>query len=1033
MIDAIVAWSVKHPRLVPALVLLAALGGGVAGAWLRFDALPDVTGKQVIVLTRAPGLTPEEVERLVTRPIEMALGGVPGSVGQRSISRYGLSSVTAVFGDDADLLSARQLVQERLQSVTGSLPEGVDAPELGPLTGGLGEIYHFTLSSPQRTPTELSELVALRVAPLLGSVPGVVEVNTWGGQQRTMDIVADPERMARRRVTLAELAEATASATGQAPGATLEAGDAGVLLRGIARPERPADLAAAVVRIEPDGATIRIGDVADVVEGALPRIGAATANGRGETVYVMAQMLLEANALEVLDGVHAKMVDVRAALPRDVVVEEVYDRGDLVEATLQTVFTNLFEGGVLVVIVLFLMLGSFRAGALVASIIPLSMLGAVAGMVALDIPGNLMSLGALDFGLLVDGAVVMVETVFHSVQSRGGPMDDRVRESTVQMARPVFFSVLIILLVYIPILSLTGVEGKMFRPMALTVVLALGTALFLSLTFVPAAARLLLREKDVPTQDPLLVRWTTKAYRPVLELALGRPWLIVASAIALLATGGWLFWIAGSAFVPQLDEGDLVVMTTRAPDIRVESAIADGSRMEAAILAIPEVAQIVSRVGSPAVATDIMGLEQADVFIDLRPLDEWRDGLTKEALIEEIGDAIEASAPADEVAFTQPIQMRFNELVGGSVTDVSLSIYGEDLDELQATGARAASLLETVGGAEDVRVLAPPAVRLLEVRPRPLDAARYGMRNREVLDVVRSLRAGLDVGTTYDGPVRIPVRVLLGGGADALTLERVGIPTPSGSLVPLARVATVVRTEGPSLVNHEMAQRRVVVGFNVRGRDLGSVVQEAEALLHDRLALPEGARMVWGGQYEGLESARARLMIVIPVVLALIFGLLLILFQRWRPALIILLNVPFAAVGGVMALSMRGLPISVSAAIGFIALSGIAVLNGVVLVTALTQQIDAGVPPVEAARTAAMSRLRPVLMTALVAALGFIPMMLATGAGAEVQRPLATVVVGGLVTSTFLTLVILPAIFPWLHRAGKKIIAAATHTEEVID
>jgi len=668
-----------------------------------------------------------------------------------------------------------------------------------------------------------------------------------------------------------------------------------------------------------------------------------------------------------------------------------------------------------------LMLGSFRAGALVASIIPLSMLGAVTGMVLLDIPGNLMSLGALDFGLLVDGAVVMVEAAFHLIGARGGPAGERVKESAVRMARPVFFSVLIIVLVYVPILALDGVEGKMFRPMAMTVVLALLSALALSLVFVPAAARLLLREADVPTTEPRLVRWLSRAYRPALDFALRHPGWIAGAAVALLVLGGALFARAGSAFVPQLDEGDLVVQTTRAPDIRVDSAVGEGTRMETAILAIPEVAHVASRVGSPAVATDIMGLEQADVFIDLRPRDEWRDGLTRDALIDEIDAAIREAAPAEDVAFTQPIQMRFNELVGGSVTDVSLSIYGEDLAALDAAAARAAHLIEAVDGAEDVRVLAPPDVRLVEGRPRPLAAARHGMQSREVIEHVRALRAGIDVGATYDGPLRVPIRVRLGAATDALTLESTPIPTASGASLPLDRVASVRRGVGPSLVNHENAQRRAIVGFNVRGRDLGSVVDEARARVDRELDPPEGARLVWGGQYESLQSARQRLMIVVPVVLAAILGLLLMLFRRLPPALFILLNVPFAAVGGVAALSLRGLPISVSAAIGFIALSGIAVLNGVVLVSALTAEIDGGAAPLEAARRAATSRMRPVLMTASVAALGFLPMTLATGVGAEVQRPLATVVVGGLVTSTILTLLILPAIFPRLHRLGARL------------
>ncbi|MEQ9645047.1 MAG: efflux RND transporter permease subunit, partial [Sandaracinaceae bacterium] len=760
--------------------------------------------------------------------------------------------------------------------------------------------------------------------------------------------------------------------------------------------------------------------VAEVQEGAEPRIGAATADGRGETVYVMVQMLLDANALEVLDGVHARMGEVERVLPPDVEIRVVYDRGQLVGATLETVAKNLLEGGTLVIIVLFLMLGSFRAGALVASIIPLSMLGAVVGMVLLDIPGNLMSLGALDFGLLVDGGVVMVEAVFHAAQQRGGPMADRVRESTRAMARPVFFAVSIILLVYVPILALDGVEGKMFRPMALTVVLALTSALVLSLTFVPAAARLLLRERDVPQREPALVRWISRAYGPVLEAALARPRLVAAAAVVLLVFGGVLFGRAGSAFVPQLDEGDLVLQTTRAADIRVDVAVSEATAMEAAILeAVPEVAHIATRIGSPAVATDLMGLEQADVFVDLLPRDQWREGLDREALIGEIGAAIEASAPAEEVGFTQPIQMRFNELVGGSVTDVSVSFYGRDLQALRAAAERAAQVIEAVDGAEDVRVMAPPQVRLLEVRPRALDAARQGMSGADVLAHVQALRQGIERGDTYDGPLRIPIRVRLGSSIDGMTLEQAPVPV-AGSLVPLSSVADVERGRGPALIDHDMAQRRIVVGLNVRGRDLGSVITDAEAAVARDVTVPEGGRVVWGGQYEGLQSARARLTIVIPGVLALIVGLLIRLFRRLRPALIILLNVPFAAVGGVVALTARGLPISVSAAVGFIALSGIAVMNGVVLMNALLDERAKGCTALESARLAARSRLRPVVMTAMVAALGFVPMTLAEGVGAEVQRPLATVVVGGLLTSTFLTLVILPALFPWLAGRAER-------------
>jgi cobalt-zinc-cadmium resistance protein CzcA len=1014
VIEAIVRWSVQNRIIVTAAVAIFAAGGIVAGSSLRFDALPDVTGKQVIVLTRAPGLTPEEVELLVTRPVEMALGALPGSKTQRSISRYGLSSVTVVFEEHVDILRARQLAQERLFTVQASMPPGVEPPELGPLTGGLGEIYQFTVSSAERSPAELLELVRFRVVPILRAVPDVVEVNSWGGERRTMDVVGDPARMAQYGITLAQLTEAARRGTGYAAGATLDAGQSGVLLRGVAWPKKPSELAAAVVGTGEGGVPIRIGDVAEVLEGAAVRIGAATAEGRGETVYVMVQMMLEANALEVLDRVKAKMRDVRSALPPDVAIQVVYDRSELVEATLRTVFFNLLEGGLLVVGVLFVLLGSFRAGALVASVIPLSMLGAVTGMVLLGVPGNLMSLGALDFGLLVDGAVVMVEAAFHSAQERAGRIADKVENAATRMARPVFVAVLIIILVYVPILGLSGVEGKMYRPMALTVLLALVTALILSLTYVPALSRLILRDRDVPERPPLVVRWISRSYVPILDWSVAHPRTVVACATALLIIGAALAAIAGSAFVPQLDEGDLVVQTVRDADIQIHKAVSDSTQMEAAILqSVPEVRHIASRIGSPEIATDVMGREQADVFVDLAPRSEWREGVTRDQIIAEIDDAIARSAPAEEVAFTQPIQMRFNELVGGSVTDVSLSIYGEDLTALQGFASRVVTALSKVEGAEDVRALAPPSVGLLEVVPRPLEASRVGFRSEDVLEHVRAARAGIVVGTTYDGPVQIPVRVRLGRDPEALSFEQFPLPTPQGSLVALSQVARVSGGRGPALVNHEMAQRRVVVGMNVRGRDLGSVVRDAEAALADpSLQPPEGAILAWGGQYESLERAKKRLKLIVPAVLLVMLGLLLGLFRRLTPALMILLNVPFAVVGGVVALSIRDLPISVSAAVGFIALSGIAVLNGVVLVSALMTELEGEADVMQAVRRAAQSRLRPVLMTALVAALGFLPMALATGIGAEVQRPLATVVVGGLVTSTLLTLIILPAIVP---------------------
>ncbi|ATB32727.1 efflux RND transporter permease subunit [Melittangium boletus] len=1016
MITELVRASVKHRGLTLGLTGLFAVLAAILMARMELDALPDITTNQVLVLTLAPGMTPEEVERLVTRPVETSLGGIPGLERHRSLSRYGISSVTAVFGDDVDPLRARQWVQERLAALSGELPPGVEAPQLGPLTGGLGEIFHFTLNSPERTSAELLELAERRVAPLLRGVPGVVEVNSWGGQQRTLEVRADAVKLAQRGLTLERLRGALEDTSGSVPGASLAAGDRQVLVRAVARPPGPSELSGAVVLGE-DGRAVRLADVAEVVPGALPRIGTATANGRGETVYVMVQMLRGANALDVMEALHARMDRVHDALPSDVRLDEVYDRSVLVRGTLRTVAKNLLEGGLLVVSVLFLLLGSFRAGLVVASAIPLSMLGAGVGMVLLGIPGNLMSLGAIDFGLLVDGAVVMVEAVFHALgheRPARGTWREKVSQVTGSVARPVFFSVLIILLVYVPVLALSGVDGKMFRPMALTVMMALATSLVLSLTFIPAAVSLVLRPEDVPEHPPLLVRFFDRVYRPLLERMVRHPQWVALAAVLLLALGTGLFLRAGSEFAPQLDEGDMVVQTTRAGDISLEAATREAQLLESVLLEhVPEVTQVVSRVGSPAVATDIMGLEQADVFIRLKPREAWRPGLTRDSLIQEMEGLLARDAPGSEPSFTQPIQMRFNELLGGSVTDVAVSVYGEELGELRRLAEQLASQVAQEPGAEDVRVLAPPEVSMLEVVPRPLDAARLGLSVREVLEAVQAVRTGLEVGATYDGAVRVPIVLRLAGTEGAFSLAELPLPVASGGVVPLSRVADVKLVSTPGLVNRDDGQRRLVVGFNVRGADLGSVVERARARVGSALRLPVGYRLEWGGQYETLTEATRRLSLVIPAVLVLIVLVLWLTFRRLRPALIIFTNVPFACVGGVVALLARGMPVSISAAIGFIALSGIAVLNGVVLMARLLHHEAEGVPVGEAVRLAAQERSRPVLMTALVAALGFVPMMLATGVGAEVQRPLATVVVGGLVTSTLLTLVILPSLYPW--------------------
>lgn len=1022
MIEKAVAFAVARRKWMLGFWALAVVVLFAVAIHLKLDALPDITSNQVQVLTRAPGLTPEEVEQRVTRPLEASFGGLPGLESIRSLSRYGLSAITLVFDDDADLLRARQQVAERMASSPGARALGAEPPELGPMTGGLGEVFHFTVSSPTRTPSQLLELVELRVAPLLKTVAGVVEVNTWGGARRTMEVRADVNRLASHHVTFEELRTALQNTVGSQPGASLESGDRHVLLRGSFLPRTPGELANALVKLDGNTA-ILVGDVATVAEGNMPRVGAATRNGRGETVYVMAQMLIGANALDITKAVGAKMADVRAVLPPDVQVDIVYDRSVMVESTLHTVGKSLLEGGLFVCAVLFLMLGSARAGLVVALTIPVAMLGATAAMTFFGFSGNLMSLGAVDFGLLVDGAVVLIEHLFHkSHHDRETPWETQVADACAAVARPSFFGVSVILLVYLPILSLTGVDGKMFRPMAVTVVLALLVTLAFTLTFIPAAAATFLRSKDVPHRPPPLVRLIEWAHGHVIRRTVRWPLVIggaslVALVLAVRTLGG-----LGGELAPQLDEGALVVQTTRAADLGITGAIDQASRMEKAMLKdMPEVKAIVSRVGSPAVATDTMGLEQADVFVELAPRSQWRAGMTREKLLEELGTRIETATPGSEPAFTQPIQMRFNELLGGAPYDVVVSVLGQDLDALRKTISQVRDIVGKIPGVEDPRILAEDELPLSEVHPNSLAASQRGFSVSDVLDLTGGLRLGLEVGTTYDGPRDIPVMLRLGSQPPhPLALGQTLVPSRNAELVPLSQIADVRSIMAPAALYRYNGERRMLLGFNVRGRELGAVVQEATSIVGQQVKVGDGVRLSWGGQYETLQAAQRRLKLVIPGVLLLIGLVLFVHFRKAGPVLWVLAHVPFAAIGGVFALLLRGMALSISAGIGFIALWGIAVMNGTVLVTEIERLEENGMQPADATLAATRSRTRPVSMTALVAALGFLPMALAHGPGSEVQRPLATVVIGGLVTSTALTLVVLPTLrVAFVRRFGK--------------
>jgi heavy metal efflux system protein len=1047
--ESLIALALRRPVPVLLVALGVTLAAVVVARDLRLDALPDVTPNQVQVLTTASGLSPAEVERLVTTPIETALGGVPGLVTHRSVSRTGLSAVTAVFDDDVDPWLARQMVGERLRSL--SLPEGIDAPELGPHTGGLGEIVQLTVRSDTRDLMELSELVRLRLAPIVRAIPGVVEVNAWGGARRALVVSADPLRLSARGLGLAELTAALRSSTGVASGASLAAGSGEAFLRAVARPQAPADLCHAVV-VPPtrDHAAITVCDVATVAFDRLPRLGGATKDGAGEVVYVMVQMLRDENALEVAARIEDVMPRARQALPSDVIVDVHYDRRALVMATLRTVGTSLLEGGTLVMVVLLLLLGSVRAGLIVALAIPLSMVAAAAAMTLSGTPGNLMSLGAIDFGLVVDGSVVLVERLFQIVrQMPDGPDDPQVRRATLATAasdivRPVFFAVVIIVAVYVPVLALQGVDGKMFRPMALTMVFALMASLAIAFTVVPALASLLLKKRSIPAHEPRIVAVLERWHDAALRRISAHPGRTAVGAGLVLVLGVVGFVALPRSFLPQLDEGDLVIQTTRAADIGDAGAIAAALVHEQIVRQLPEVRSVSSRVGSPAVATDVMGLEQADVFVSLMPMTKGRfaTGKTKGELIAELEALVRAQDPHSDPSFTQPIQMRFNELIGGDVNDVALVVTSTDpafsIEALRAHATSLATQLERTDGAVDVRVMVPPAVPIVDVTPRLFELARAGLTATDLLELIQAVRLGVVVATTWREATPVPIVVRLAPSTliDAFTLAQLSVPLPpihptttqtttahgpsalesaSARVVPLGQLADVTVSETPAVIAHGMGRRRVVVGFNVRGRDLGEVRAAVDAMVQ-QTPPPPGIEVEIGGQFASLDAATARLLIVVPAALLLVFVLLIGAFRAVRPAIVVLVHVPFAAVGGVAALHVASLPLSMPAAIGFIALAGIAVLNGVVLMHEVLRREQHGAASREAALYAARARLLPVVMTASVAAFGFIPMMLATGVGAEVQRPLATVVVGGLFTSTLLTLCILPTLYPILRR-----------------
>ena len=1025
-LSAIVAWSLRNRPVVILAALLFLVVGLRSATTLPIDAVPDITNVQVQVITAAPALSPVEVEQYITVPVERAMAGIPKTTEVRSISKYGLSVVTIVFHDGTDIYFARQQVNERLRDAQDAIPSQYGKPEIGPITTGLGEVYQFVVRNDRLSLMQIEEILDWQIAPQLRTVPGVIEVNSFGGEDRQYQVVLDPKRLQAAGISVSQVVDALDKANANAGGGYIERNREHFVIGTDGLVKDLDDLQRVVIGATPQGVPITIATVGDVRFGPRLRRGAASKNGKGEVVIGVALMLMGENSRTVTEAVKAKLAAIEPSLPEGTRIEPFYDRSTLVNRTIATVTTNLAEGALLVVGILFLLLGNFRAGLVVATVIPLSLLFAVTVMNAMGLSGNLMSLGAIDFGLLVDGAVIIVENTVRRLGERRKDIGrdltpqervETVKDATLEVRSASVFGEAIIAIVYLPILALTGIEGKLFRPMATTVLLALAGAFVLSLTLVPVLASYFVKP-TVGDHETWLLRKAHAAYAPLFRKAVKRRWVTMGAAVLALAGAVVVFTHIGAEFVPQLDEGDLLLEARRLPGVALSESVQTDLRVQRALLKVPEVEHVVSRTGAPEIATDPMGVEQSDIYIGLKDRAEWRKDMSKEQLAKEISDLLDATVPEVAGAVSQPIQMRTNELIAGVRSDVAVMLYGKDLDELARLGAEVAETIKTVQGVVDVRVEQVAGLKYLRVMPDRNKLARYGLTIADINQVTETLAVGHATGTVLEGERRfgIVVKVEHGYEEDLDAFRALPLRSVSGQIVPLGDVADLKFTTGPAQVSRQQQSRRLTVEFNVRGRDLLSVVRDVEQKVKMGVKLPTGYRIEYGGQFEHYTEAKMRLAIVVPIALALIGFLLWMAFRSTRAAILIFLNVPFAIIGGVVALWVRQIPFSISAGVGFIALFGVAVLNGLVLVSFARQLEERGIDHVEAIQRAAELRLRPVLMTAVVASLGFLPMALSTAPGAEVQRPLATVVIGGLVTATVLTMFVLPVVYAMLGK-----------------
>ena len=1053
MIDRILAFSIQNRWLV----IFAAIAVGALGAWnftrLPIDAVPDITNVQVQVNTVAPGYSPLEVEQRITFPLETAMGGLPKLDHTRSLSRYGLSQITVVFKDGTDIYFARQLVNERIQQAKEKLPPGVET-SMGPVSTGLGEIYMYSVEAKPgaKTPdgksysaTELRTIQDWIIKPQLRTVPGIVEVNTIGGFERQFHVLPEPAKLMAYRLTFRDVMAALATHNANVGAGYIERNGEQYLVRTPGQVDDIEGIRGIVVGSR-GGVPIRIDDIAEVKEGNELRTGAATVDGK-EAVIGTAMLLIGENSRTAAQRVAARLAEVERSLPEGVVARAFYDRTKLVDATIRTVEKNLLEGALLVVVVLFLILGNFRAAFVTACVIPLSMLFTITGMVENHISANLMSLGAIDFGIIVDGAVIVVENCLRLLAEeqhrRGRVLSRQERFAAIlagsrEVIKPSLFGTLIIGVVYLPVLTLTGVEGKMFTPMALTVLLALTGAAIASMTLVPAAVALLVTGK-VAEKENLFMRGALRLYAPVLDQAIRLRVVVVGLALLLVAVSGVAAWRMGGEFIPSLDEGDIAMHAMRIPGTSLSQSVQMQEAVEKAVLEFPEVREVAGKIGTAEVATDPMPPNVADTFILLKPRKQWPDpNRPKADLVAAIEKRV-ADVPGNNYEFTQPIQMRFNELISGVRSDLGIKLFGDDLDTLLTLANKVQSVVQRVPGAADVRTEQVSGLPMLTVKPSRAALARYGVTLAELQEVIEIAVGGKEAGLVFEGDRRfdivvrlpehlrvdfdalasLPIPVPQAAATAGDTGRRAIVQTGSGAAapyVPLSAVAEIETAPGPNQISREDGKRRIVVSANVRDRDLGSFVTEVQRQVTEQAKLPAGYWIGWGGQFEQLVGASQRLAVVVPVALLLIFALLCMSLGSMGDATLVFSGVPLALTGGIAALVLRSIPLSISAGVGFIALSGVAVLNGLVIISFIQRLRAEGMTVDQAVRTGATKRLRPVLMTALVASLGFVPMALATGAGAEVQRPLATVVIGGILSSTLLTLVVLPALYALFHR-----------------